>query len=317
LLKKFQQTLIAIKYYKMPEESNEQEKWVDKLQHTYRLVIMRDESFEEVGSYRLTRLNIYLLVSTLIVATAFFVILFIVFTPLKQMIPGYGDVNLRDNAEQLAQRVQELEEQNKAHTTYISSVQRLFSANYETEDAIPTIDSSETTPDSLLKLDRIEEDEELRNAVERDQPLVPEIDGADHENAKYNRNRVTPLEQLLLMAPVKGEISNGFMQDKGHYGVDVLAPKNTPIKSIMDGIIIQSDWTLETGKTITIQHPNNVVTLYKHNSALLKKVGDTVKAGEAVAIIGNTGTLSSGPHLHFELWYNGKPTDPIEFISFK
>lgn len=302
--------------YKMSEENNEQEKWVDKLQHTYRLVIMRDESFEEVGSYRLTRLNIYLLVSTLVVATAFFVILFIVFTPVKQMIPGYGDVNLRDNAEQLAQKIQELEEQNKAHTTYISSVQRIFSANYETEDAVPTIDSSETIPDSLLKLDRIEEDEELRNAVERDQPLVPEIETEDKESAKYNRNRVTPLEQLHLMAPVKGEISNGFMQDKGHYGVDVLAPRNTPIKSILDGIIIQSDWTLETGKTIAIQHPNNVVTLYKHNSALLKKVGDAVKAGEAVAIIGNTGTLSSGPHLHFELWYNGKATDPVEYISF-
>lgn len=301
----------------MSEENNEQEKWVDKLQHTYRLVIMRDESFEEVGSYRLTRLNIYLLVSTLVVATAFFVILFIVLTPVKQMIPGYGDVNLRDNAEQLAKKVQELEEQNKAHATYISSVQRIFSANYETEDAVPVIDSSETIPDSLLKLDRIEEDEELRNAVERDQPLVPEIDVEDKESSEYNRNKVTPLEQLHLIAPVKGEISNGFMQDKGHYGVDILAPRNTPIKSIMDGIIIQSDWTLETGKTIAIQHPNNVVTFYKHNSALLKKVGDTVKAGEAVAIIGNTGTLSSGPHLHFELWYNGKPTDPIEFISFK
>lgn len=300
----------------MPDELNDQEKWIDKLQHTYRLVVMRDESFEEVGSYRLTRLNIYLLISTLIVTTAFVVFLLIWLTPIKRWIPGYGDVNLRENAEELAQRVQELEEQNKAHTTYISSVQRIFSANFETEESIPLIDSSETVPDSLLKLDRIEEDEELRNAVESEQPLVPSAVESLEDDGKFNHNRMTPLEQMFPTAPVKGEISNGFMQDKGHYGVDVLAPRNTPIKSVLDGIIIQSDWTLETGKTIAIQHPNNVVSFYKHNSALLKKVGETVKEGEAIAIIGNTGTLSSGPHLHFELWYNGKAVDPVEFIAF-
>ncbi len=301
----------------MPDENYEQESWSEKLQHTYRLVVMRDESFEEVGSYRLTRLNIYLLVSTLVVATAFVVVMLIVFTPVKQWIPGYGDVNLRGKAEELAKKVQELEEENKAHATYISSVRRIITNDFETEAAIPEIDSNETIPDSLLNLERIEEDEELRNAVERDQPLVPEVkENTPEPEGKYQPNRVTPLELLHLIAPVKGEISNGFRQDKGHFGVDVLAPKNTPIKAVYEGIIIQSDWTLETGKTIAIQHPNNVVTFYKHNSSLLKKIGETVKAGEAVAIIGNTGTLSSGPHLHFELWYNGKPVDPVEYISF-
>lgn len=301
----------------MPEEQKEQKKWVDKLQNTYRLVIMRDESFEEVGSYRLTKLNIYLLISTLVVATAFFVVLLILLTPIKEFIPGYGDVNLRDDMEQLATKVQELEEINKAQTTYISSVQRIFSANFETVDAVPEIDSSETIPDSLLKLERIEEDEELRNAVERDRPLVPEAkDPSKQSTAKYNAYSSKSLEQLSLIAPIKGEISNGFRQDKGHYGVDILAPKNSPIKSVLDGIIIQSDWTLETGKTIAIQHPNNVVSFYKHNSSLLKKVGESVKQGEAIAIIGNTGTLSSGPHLHFELWYGSKAVDPAEFIAF-
>ncbi len=303
----------------MSTENKEEEKWLDKLKHTYRLVIMRDESFEEVGSYRLTRLNIYLLLSTLIVATAFFVIMFIVFTPAKEWIPGYGDVNLRDDAEILAQYVQELEEKNKANNTYIESVKRIFAADYETADGIPAIDSSNVTPDSLLNLERIEEDEELRIAVESDELVkIPETvqnvkDGAD---AKFKPGRGVPLEQRHLIAPLKGEISNGFRQDKGHYGVDILAPKNTPIKSILDGIVIQSDWTLETGKTLAIQHSNNVISFYKHNSALLKKVGETVNAGEAVAIIGNTGTLSSGPHLHFELWYNGKVVDPAEYISF-
>lgn len=301
----------------MSTENNDQEKWFDKLKHTYRLVVMRDESFEEVGSYRLTRLNIYLLVSTIIVATAFFVILFIVFTPVRKYIPGYGDVNLRPEAELLAKEVIRLQELHKANETYVTNVKRVFAADHEYEDEISPVDSTNVLPDSLLKLDRIEEDEELRIAVESDELVsIPDDGEIDENNAEF-RSRTVPLEQLYLTAPAKGEISNGFRMDKGHYGVDILAPKNTPIKSILNGVVIQSDWTLETGKTIAIQHPDNVVTFYKHNSALLKKIGEEVKAGEAVAIIGNTGTLSSGPHLHFELWYNGKPVDPEDYISFK
>ena len=126
-----------------------------------------------------------------------------------------------------------------------------------------------------------------------------------------------PLEQLFFVPPITGRMSEGFMADKKHYGVDILAPKNTPVKAVMDGYVITSDWTLETGNTIGIQHANNIVTFYKHNSALLKKTGSFVKAGEAVAIIGNTGTLSDGPHLHFELWHKGKPINPIDFINFE
>ena len=126
----------------------------------------------------------------------------------------------------------------------------------------------------------------------------------------------TPLEQLFFTPPLTGEISAGFMPDKKHYGIDILAPMNTPIKAVMNGRVIASDWTLETGHTIGIQHDNNLVSFYKHNSTLLKEVGSYVKAGEAVAIIGNSGTLSDGPHLHFELWYKGVPVDPAQYLSF-
>jgi murein DD-endopeptidase MepM/ murein hydrolase activator NlpD len=106
------------------------------------------------------------------------------------------------------------------------------------------------------------------------------------------------------------------MPEKRHFGIDILAPRNTPIKSALDGWVVQSDWTLETGNTIGIQHENNIITFYKHNSVLLKKVGSYVKAGEAVAIIGNTGEMTDGPHLHFELWYKGNPVDPADYINF-
>jgi murein DD-endopeptidase MepM/ murein hydrolase activator NlpD len=121
---------------------------------------------------------------------------------------------------------------------------------------------------------------------------------------------------MYFSSPLSGEISEGFQPDIKHYGVDVVAPQNTAIKTIMDGWVIISDYTVETGNTIGIQHPNNIISFYKHNSALLKKVGSFVKAGEAIAIIGNTGELTDGPHLHFELWHKGKPVDPADFIMF-
>ncbi|MEL6844618.1 MAG: M23 family metallopeptidase, partial [Bacteroidota bacterium] len=165
----------------------------------------------------------------------------------------------------------------------------------------------------LLNVPRIEEDEALRREIEMDQRI--------QEQAMLSRTvnfspRDRPIEQMYFMSPVQGEISAGYMPDKKHFGVDVLAPKNTAIKAAMDGFVITSDWTLETGNTLGIQHANNVITFYKHNSVLLKKVGDYVKSGEAIAIIGNTGTLTDGPHLHFELWHKGKPIDPLDYVGF-
>ena len=155
------------------------------------------------------------------------------------------------------------------------------------------------------------EEKDLRTKMENQDILT--ILSEDLNDVKGN-NR--PLAQLYFIPPVSGEISAGFMIDENHYGVDVLAPKNTPVKAVMDGYVISSDWTLETGNTIGIQHDNKMISFYKHNSQLLKSTGDQVRAGEAVAIIGNSGTLSDGPHLHFELWYDGKPLNPEDYIKF-
>lgn len=115
-------------------------------------------------------------------------------------------------------------------------------------------------------------------------------------------NRNDPLESMFLTTPLSGQVSASFSLAKKHYGTDIIAPKNTPIRAVADGFVVSSDWTLETGNTIAIQHANNVVSFYKHNSSLLKKTGEKVKTGEAIAIIGNTGEQTTGPHLHFELW---------------
>ncbi len=111
-------------------------------------------------------------------------------------------------------------------------------------------------------------------------------------------------------------VINSFMETQGHYGVDIVAAQGSHVSAIMDGIVIFSGWTVETGYVIQIQHPNNILSLYKHNEVLLKDVGQMVKAGEVIARIGNTGELTTGPHLHFELWYDGTPLNPVDYIAF-
>ena len=142
------------------------------------------------------------------------------------------------------------------------------------------------------------------------------------ENEMYNlsifeeSNRNSNINNILFFPPVKGVVTNTFNMQQDHYGIDLVAAPNEPVLSVADGTIILSAWTLETGYVIQIQHSNNLISVYKHNSKLLKKQGTRVKAGETIAIIGNSGELTTGPHLHFELWYNGNPIEPEKFIKF-
>ena len=182
----------------------------------------------------------------------------------------------------------------------------------EIDTATQYTNSEEIVDDTFFQVKPIEEDRILRAEVE-----LEDIRSAAQKSktASFSPQDL-PLEQMYFSSPLSGEISAGFQPDTKHYGVDIVAPENTAIKSIMDGWVIISDYTVETGNTIGIQHPNNIISFYKHNSVLLKKEGSFVRAGEAVAIIGNTGELTDGPHLHFELWHKGKPVDPADFIMF-
>ena len=284
----------------------------EKLQHTYRLIIMNNETFEEVSSYRLTLLSVYVAASTLIVLVAVLVVSVIVFTPVRNYLPGYDlGSDERRKVENLYREVKELEEQLVAQRAYTENFQRVLQDSVETEENLQTA-FAEIPADTFEPVRVSGEEKQLRQEME-----LRQIGEQAQKSRTINFSpRAMPLEQMFFSPPVSGEISAGFMPDKRHFGVDVLAPKNKAIKAVMDGYIFFSNWTLDTGNTIGIQHANNTITFYKHNSVLLKKSGSYVKAGEAVAIIGNTGTLSDGPHLHFELWHRGQPVDPTEYINF-
>lgn len=289
---------------------------MEKLRHTYRLVIMKNETFEEVGSYKLTLLNVYIAVSTVAVVMALLVFALIAFTPIRKYIPGYGDVNKNEELSELYQKLDSIEYYMNSTEVYADNVRRMLTKDVQTAEEVEAANDllTEEAPreDSAAAAKFAEVDEQLRQEIE-----LNEI-GSIAQRGRTTNLTISgiPLEQMFFTPPISGEISAGFMPDKGHQGVDILAPKNTAIKAVMDGYVFLSDWTLETGNTIGIQHSNNVITFYKHNSVLLKRVGDYVRSGEAVSIIGNTGTLSDGPHLHFELWYRGSPVDPTEYINF-
>lgn len=301
----------------MSEENQIQKgKWQrfrEQLANTYRLVVMNDETFEEVSSTRLSLLNIYVLLSSVLVIMAIVVWLMIAFTPLRKYVPGYGDVMQDQEVRDLYRQVEDLEAELVTHRKYSENFRRILVGDVVTEDDVPKVDAEMMDAAAMDTTAELSEEEmELRNEL-----MLEEVGVKAKEPRTTNLSpKDTPLERLFFSSPVSGEISAGFMPDKEHFGVDVLAPKNTPIKAAMDGYVFLSDWTLETGNTIGIQHSSNLITFYKHNSVLLKEVGSYVKAGEAVSVIGNTGTMSNGPHLHFELWYKGKPIDPTEYIDF-
>lgn len=289
--------------------------WLGKLRNAYRLVIMNEETFQEVGSYKLSLLNVYVFLSTIVVIVALAVGALIFFTPVKRYVPGYGSVSDDREMMRLSRQVADMEKELGAFRTYSENVRRMLSGDVQTEKDVPKLKSSEMHSDSVAgsppEIPVV--DEELRREV-----ALGELGVAAREPRTSNFSpREVPLEQLFFSPPIKGKISAGFDADKKHWGTDVIAPQNTAIKSVMDGYVFFSDWTLETGNSIGIQHANNVITFYKHNSALLKKTGSFVKSGEAIAIIGNTGTQTDGPHLHFELWHKGKPVNPIDYIKLE
>ncbi len=300
--------------------NNDERSLMEKLRDKHRLVIMNDDTFEEVTSIKLTPLSVYVGFSTLIVATVFLVVAAIVWTPLKRYIPGYGDFNRDAQISELVTKVSGLENEIEATRRYNENIRKILvgdMGSFSKEAAEKQGQPAETTDTVPQDADRIPEDEQLRTAVSKgtftSEPATP-VAAAAVGNVGM---RDIPLEQISFMPPVSGDITSGFDLPKNHFGVDVAAAKNTAVKAAATGVVISSGYTVETGYSIAIQHPNNVVTMYKHNSILLKETGSAVKAGEAIAIIGNSGESTSGPHLHFELWYKGRPANPVDYINFK
>lgn len=276
---------------------------VEKLKDKYRLLIINDDNLEEKFSFVLSPLNVFVWGGFTAISLIILVILVIAFTPLREYIPGYADLDMKKKATQALLRADSLQEVANYMDVYIQNIQGIING-----DPI----ALKANIDSLKKLDykKIEnvptkEDSLLRNLVELEDSY--NISEADQES-------VTSLSKIYFFPPVKGVITASFDEEEKHFGVDIVSGKDEAIKCIADGTVISAAWTAEYGHVIKVQHSFNLISVYKHNSLLLKKEGDKVRAGDAISIIGNSGELTTGPHVHFEMWLEGKAVDPKKFM---
>lgn len=290
----------------MAENKNNRWKiFTDQLKNKYRLVILNDETFAEKFAFRLSPLGLIVTIGATTIIMTTLVISIIAFTPIREYIPGYGDVTERKEILNLTVKTDSLEEILKARDWYMKNLVNVYSGNVEGKTEKPPKDTSGKYQKVNVKPSN--NDEQFRKDVENEPASLKFAGSGIKKNALAN---------YLFFSPVKGIITGSFNAAEEHFGVDVVAKKDELIKSTLDGTIIYSGFTPEDGHVIQIQHDNNLVSIYKHNSSLIKKMGDKVKSGEAIAIIGNSGESSQGPHLHFELWHNGLPINPEEFIVF-
>ena len=274
----------------------------NNIKFKYKLTIVNENTLEEVVGLHVSKPNgISVLLSVL---TVLFVIasLIVAFTPLRNYLPGYMNSEIRAQVVDNALRVDSLQRLVERQNLYIMNIQDIFRGEVKA-DTIQSIDSLTTLrQDSLME--RTQREEEFRKQYE--------------EKEKYNLTNVAtgPTEGLNFYCPTRGIVSSSFNPEQRHYGTDIAATPGESILATLDGTVILSAYTAETGYIIQVQHSQDLVSIYKHCGSLLKKEGDTVKAGEAIALVGNTGQLTTGPHLHFELWYRGRAINPEIHIVF-
>jgi murein DD-endopeptidase MepM/ murein hydrolase activator NlpD len=288
----------------------EKKKFIHKLKDKYRLIIVSDNTFEERISLKLSRLNVIAVIATAVLLLSVIIVSLIVYTPVKEMIPGYSDANAKRQARQAFQTAEKMEADLSIRENYLNDVIKVLKGEMEPTEF--QVDTSSSSTEAAANVDF--------SISERDSALRAEVAAEEQYNLKFenvvSRTAVTALSNTVFFSPLRGTISSGYDIGTEHLGVDIVAPDNETIKSTLDGTVILATWTSSEGYVIAIQHPDDLVSFYKHNSVLLKKVGERVEVGESIAIIGNSGELTDGPHLHFELWYKGDPLDPQEFILF-
>ncbi len=279
------------------------QKFFGKLKDKYRLIIYNDTTFQSVWSMKLSRLKVFTVTSLLSAFIVVLVILLIATTGLREYIPGYPKAEYRQMLIHTALKVDSLETELQKRDQFFKGIKAIVSGE------IPE-DNLETIPE--VKPNEIEIHKYNHDSIFQDKLLAEQLS----LSIKNSDNKMPGLSQVHFFVPVKGVVSNSFDSGGDHFGIDLVSKPNARISAVLDGTIIFSGWTLETGYVIYIQHQSNLISVYKHNAELLKNTGDKVKAGEAIAIIGNTGELSTGPHLHFELWHNGTALNPEQYIDF-
>lgn len=276
-----------------------------KLLHKYRLVILNESTFEEKISFKLSRLNVFVTGTLFIIVLIGLTTLLIAFTPLREYIPGYSSTRLKRQATELTYKTDSLVTALNYTNKYLDNIRLVLRGEVE---------NNEMNRDSLFEQYKIDPSTVDLTPIREDSILRAQVALEDKYNL-FERDVLGSTQ--LLFAPVSGTISQEYDPERKHFAVDVVAPKDTPVKAVANGTVIFSEWTADTGYVIILEHENGLLSVYKHNGSLHKQQGDVVRVGEVIGTVGNTGELTTGEHLHFELWSHGSPVDPMNYIDFK
>ncbi|MBN2663922.1 MAG: M23 family metallopeptidase [Bacteroidales bacterium] len=266
----------------------------------YRLVIFEEVSLKERVNFTLSKGNIFTYGGTIIILIGFLVSLLFIFTPLKYFLPPVDNYKLESKIIRNTVIVDSLKKEIAFRDNYFNQIKNIINGVDISQYAY-----SDTSMMSSLLTEQ-QKDSILEELIKRDQENLEDI----------RQNDIVDIDNANFYKPLSGVVSNDFKPANGHNGIDIVAPENDPVVATLSGTVVLATWSLNTGYVIQIQHANNIISVYKHNGELLKKEGDRVNAGEPIALVGNTGEHTTGPHLHFEIWQNGSPVNPTNFISF-
>lgn len=269
----------------------------------YKLTITNENTLEEIVGIHVSKLNGASVLLSAVTVIFLIASLIIVFTPLRNYLPGYMDSEVREQIVVNALRADSLQGMLERQRLYIMNIQDIIGGRVKV-DSVHSIDSLTSIRTEEL-MERTEAEEAFRKQYE--------------ETERYNLTTIDnapAVTGLIFFRPTRGMVSSEFDANKKHYGIDIAASPNESVLATLDGTVILATYTADTGYVIQIQHAQNLVSVYKHCGSLLKKVGDNVKAGEAIALVGNTGEKTTGPHLHFEIWNRGRALDPSKYIVF-
>ena len=289
---------------KMAKEEKKRRQFLQKLLNPYLVMIIDEETFEEQTQIRFSRLKMIFVGLLMIGVLGTLIFSTIAFTPLKEYIPGYDSSELRKKAVQNLFLTDSLITLYSQNIQYLNSVRKVLSEDISFEESQLSVEQLENQNLAVPSFtEPILEDSLLRAFVSQQDKYNPLISDKVEINS-------------YLFPPALGPISQPFDLKESHFAVDIVLKENTPIKAIADGTVIFSEWTAETGYVLILEHSLGILSVYKHNASLTKKQGDSVLSGEVIATAGNTGELSTGFHLHFELWMDGYPMNPENFFNF-
>jgi len=287
-------------------------KWYQKLRVRYTLVVRRQDTHEERLNLQISRLNVILVTFAFSVIVIVLTTAFIAYSPLKEYIPGKSAAEIKNELFELNIKADSLEMAMRQKSEYLKNIRAILRG-----ENVGAIDDTIIVTDSSIDYEKIKnrkskEDSLLRKDFEEDDnyTLNP------YKTSVFSKYSGLTISDINYFKPLDGIVTNKYNPLINHFGVDVVTRKDEPIKSTLSGIVVFAEWTAATGYVIAIQHKRGVISVYKHNAVLLKKQGDRVNAGEPIAIVGESGELSTGPHLHFELWFDCHPVDPEKYILF-